>query len=554
MWLLGAGASAAAGIPTAWDMIWDFKQQLYVSRRRVSPRLVSDLANPAIRDQLQSFISENDQFPLPDSPEEYASLFEAAYPNENDRRAYIEAKIEGGKPSYGHLALAAMMKGGITKLVWTTNFDPLVADACAKVYDGTGKLTTVALDAPDLAVQTISSERWPAEIKLHGDFRSRRLKNTAEELRSQDARLRQSLVSCCGRFGLAVAGYSGRDNSVMASLSDALKEPTPFPGGLFWLHRGDGPPLAAVSDLIEQAQAANVEAGLVRIDNFDETLRDLIRLFDGLDTTSLDAFAASRKIWTPAPRIGGTKGFPVIRLNALPFRTMPTVCRRVECGVGGQADARQAVETAGVDVLVARTRAGVLAFGTDADVKAAFTPFGITNFDLHAFETRRLRNDGAERGLLREALSRGLAREHGLLLVRRRSADHLAPADPSDPKWQPLKKLVSALSGKVPGQPDVTWREGISLRLDWANDQLWLLIEPRTIFEGSTQDTKAATTDFARERTVRRYNRPLNDLIAFWSSFLANGGGEIRALNVSVGVDASFQLHHENAFSRRVIS
>ena len=26
MWLLGAGASAAAGIPTAWDMIWQFKQ------------------------------------------------------------------------------------------------------------------------------------------------------------------------------------------------------------------------------------------------------------------------------------------------------------------------------------------------------------------------------------------------------------------------------------------------------------------------------------------------------------------------------------------------
>lgn len=23
MWLLGAGASAAAGVPTAWDMIWE---------------------------------------------------------------------------------------------------------------------------------------------------------------------------------------------------------------------------------------------------------------------------------------------------------------------------------------------------------------------------------------------------------------------------------------------------------------------------------------------------------------------------------------------------
>ena len=31
-------------------------------------------------------------------------------------------------------------------MAWTTNFDPLVADACAKVYDGTGYLTTVAVE------------------------------------------------------------------------------------------------------------------------------------------------------------------------------------------------------------------------------------------------------------------------------------------------------------------------------------------------------------------------------------------------------------------------
>jgi hypothetical protein len=56
MWLLGAGASAAAGIPTAWDMMWEFKQQLYVSQRRIFPKQVADLADPAVRRELQSFI------------------------------------------------------------------------------------------------------------------------------------------------------------------------------------------------------------------------------------------------------------------------------------------------------------------------------------------------------------------------------------------------------------------------------------------------------------------------------------------------------------------
>jgi hypothetical protein len=36
MWFLGSGASAAAGIPTAFDMVWEFKQQLFISQRRVS--------------------------------------------------------------------------------------------------------------------------------------------------------------------------------------------------------------------------------------------------------------------------------------------------------------------------------------------------------------------------------------------------------------------------------------------------------------------------------------------------------------------------------------
>ena len=142
MWLLGAGASASAGIPTAGDMIWDFKQALYVSQKRTSPQAVADLTSPTIRSRLQAHIDSSGNLPIVDAPDEYAALFEAVYPAEADRRAYLDAKIGGAKPSYGHIALATLMRADLTRLVWTTNFDPLVADACAKVYDGTGYLTT----------------------------------------------------------------------------------------------------------------------------------------------------------------------------------------------------------------------------------------------------------------------------------------------------------------------------------------------------------------------------------------------------------------------------
>lgn len=552
MWLLGAGASAAAGVPTAADMVWEFKQTLYVSQRRSSLKSVSDLSNPAVRSQLQSYIDASETLPPAESAAEYAALFEAAWPNEGDRRAYIDGKLNGAKPSFGHLALATLMQAGLTKLVWTTNFDPLMADACAKVYDGTGALTTVALDAPDMAGQAIAAQRWPIEIKLHGDFRSRRLKNTSDELRQQDARLRQVLVRTCRTAGLVVAGYSGRDDSILDALFEVLNDENPFPGGLFWLHRGEDPPLSRVTDLLCLAAEKGVDGGLVRIENFDETLRDLVRLISGLDTHVLDAFASGRQRWTPPSIAGGKRGFPVVRLNGVPIELVPAVCRRVVCKIGGHAEVSAAVHAAKVDVLFGRSRAGVLAFGADADVRAAFDAFGISEFDLHAIEVRRLRYDSAERGLLREALSRALSRESRLQLTRRRTADLLAPTDTADAEWGPLKAIVGQLSGTVPGHAGLVWREGIGTRLEWANERLWLVFEPRTIFEGVTDDNWAASTDFGRERTVKRYNRQLNELIAFWAGKLAKDSAEQRALDVRNGVDAVFRLSTDTAFSRRV--
>ena len=553
MWFLGAGASASAGIPTAGDMIWEFKQRLYISQRRVEPHAVADLSNPAVRARLQSHIDTSGRFPAAGAPDEYAALFEAVYAAEADRRSYIDSKMAGASPSYGHIALATLMRAGHTRLLWTTNFDPLLADAAASVYGSTGALTTVALDAPDLAAQLIGDERWPLEIKLHGDFRSRRLKNTPDELRHQDALLRRILVDCCRRYGLIVAGYSGRDDSIMETLEEALELEGSYPKGLFWLHRGEGAPLPRVQNLLRRAADANVEAAIVVVENLDEALRDLVRLIEGLDTSTLDEFAKERNRWTAAPVPAGRRGWPVVRLNALPVTESPSVCRRVVCSIGGYAEIQEAVERAAVDIICSRVRAGVLAFGEDADVRAAFDPYEIADFDLHTIELHRLRYDSGERGLLRDALARAIARAHDLHRERRRSSDLLRPLNTEDAVWQPLRNFVGPLSGTVAGHEELTWTEGVGTRLDWADDRMWLLIEPRTVFDGITEANKAAVADFARERAVKRYNRQLNDLIGFWAGLLASDGGQLRALATDNGVDAVFRLSQETAFSRRFL-
>jgi len=552
MWLLGAGCSASAGIPTAWDMIWDFKQLIFISQRKVSRSAVADLSNPAIRRQIQAYIDSSDFMPNAGAPDEYAALFEVAFPSEADRRTYIDSKVAGAKPSYGHVAIATLMQANRVRLVWTTNFDPLVADACARVYESTSSLSTVALDAPNLATQLIGDGRWPIEVKMHGDFRSRRLKNTADELRHQDSQVRQILIDTCIRYGLIIAGYSGRDESVMDSLEESLQHSGAFPAGLFWLYRGTDELLPRVVQFIEKARSKGVEAEMVQIASFDEVMHDLIRLMENIDTDALTKFAAKRRAWSPAPPPDGKRSWPVIRLNAIPVTHAPSVCRRVVCNIGGYSEVREAIGEAKTDIIFARTRAGVLAFGSDNDVRKTLETHEIVEFDLHTIEAKRLRFDSGERGMLREALIRAITRNLDLDSARKRGSNLLAPSDPDDAVWKPLRKIVGAINGEISDHPEIRWREGVSTRLDWADDRLWFLFDPCTVFDGITDENRRIASDFGRERTVKRYNQQLNDLIAFWADLLSAREEEMKAFGIGDGIDAVFRLSLKSAFSRRV--
>jgi NAD-dependent SIR2 family protein deacetylase len=110
MWFLGAGASAAAGVPTAGQIVWDLKRQLYCSAQRVSLSTFSDLTNPAVQARVQRYFDDQGGYPAVGDNDEYAFYFERAYPSEADRRSYIERAVAAATPSYGHQALAGLLK------------------------------------------------------------------------------------------------------------------------------------------------------------------------------------------------------------------------------------------------------------------------------------------------------------------------------------------------------------------------------------------------------------------------------------------------------------
>ena len=555
MWLLGAGASATSGIATAADMIWDFKRSLYCTEQRIPIRACQDLSDPLLQQKLQRYFDRLGRYPALGSDSEYADFFTSAYPDEADRRRYIDRMVSQATPSYGHIALAVLMALAKARIVWTTNFDRNVEDSAAKVFGTTAKLAVATLDAVRLAEESIQEQRWPLLAKLHGDFQSRRLKNTAEELRSQDERLRAALVDACRRFGLIVVGYSGRDHSVMNALEEGISNGTGFPGGVFWINRPGSPPCPRAIEFIAKAKAAGVEAHEVEANNFDELMGDLLLMVEELPPTlagHLDS-VAPRLTEAPMPPING--GWPVVRLNALPITYFPTVCRRVVCAVGGMKQVRKIAHDSGKDIIVARRQIGVIAFGSDPDIRAAFAPYNIQEWDLHSIEPERLAFESMEMSLVYDSLVKAFMRERALLGCRRKNLNALAvnPKDVDNSNYAPLRAALGDLSGTIP-KLGIWWSEAINIRLELRLDQLWLLIEPSSWVDSLPgRRVPDEVKEFHRNRSALRYNKKWNSLVEAWSSVLTGGkaSAKVTALGISDGIDATFEINRITAFSRR---
>jgi NAD-dependent SIR2 family protein deacetylase len=552
---LGAGASAAAGVPTAWDMIWDFKRVLFCSGNGISVRQVQDLADPHVRQRLQAYCDTLPTAPSADSDAEYAYYFEKVYPTPADRQRYIDDMVSRGQPSYGHAVLAALMKMGKINLLWTTNFDRMVEDAAHSFFKTSRNLAVADLDHSALALEAMNAGRWPLLVKIHGDFQSRRLKNTSVELQEQDAELRRALVDGCKRYGLAVVGYSGRDESVMAALEEAIDGGRGFPAGLFWFVRTGADVFSRVTALIQSAQEAGIDAHLVEIETFDALFGDLLLLPEKLppEVEELIEQKPRRLIEPPIPPASGE--WPVIRFNAIQFTSLPTTCRLVRCEIGGTREVRNRVDETGADLIVGRVRRGVLAFGSDQEIRKAFDGLGIDGLDLHPIETKRLQYDSQELGLLYAAFARAVGRELPVQVMRRGN-DYIILCDDTkgeSPEYSVLKQATKKLSGVVP-KTDLRWTEATRFKLEGRLRRTWLLLEP-TIWTEKTDDEAAAhrAREFARERRAQRYNKQWNQVLEGWIHLLLQGGPakEFRAFGIGDGVDAVFTLSKNTAFSRR---
>jgi hypothetical protein len=265
--LIGAGASISSGVPSAASCIWEWKRSIFLTRNAGLEEQFAELSLPAVRAKIQRWLDAQRVYPPDDSPGEYGAYVEACYPIADDRRAFFQDIARQAVPHIGYRLLIKLAEAGIIQSVWTPNFDGLTAKAAA--------------DSKSLAAIEVGIDcqgRLPRKAKrdelicvsLHGDYRYDQLKNTPTELQQQEKQLRVALVDHLRDVPLVVAGYSGRDTSLMAALEESYK--MSGTGVLYWCGYGDGEIPKQVRQLLAIARANGRGAYYVQMSGFDDLM------------------------------------------------------------------------------------------------------------------------------------------------------------------------------------------------------------------------------------------------------------------------------------------
>lgn len=566
-WFLGAGASATAGLPTAADILWDLKRRYYCSEENQDISR-QDLQNEAIRAKIQSFM-ESHGFPALWANGEYPAYFEKIFGTDKEReRQYLKGILSEDRVtlSVGNRVFGALIAAGFCRAAFTTNFDTVVEKAVAEVSGQS--LSAYHLEGSHAANKALNNEEFPIYSKLHGDFRYDSLKNLPADLATQNNELAACLVNAGNRFGFVVTGYSGRDKSVMDLFGAVLETSNPFPHGLYWTGIKGSKPLPAVEELLEQARVKSVAAHFVPIETFDALMLRLWRNTsnkpDKMDAQVRRVASASVNI--PLPPQGWMP--PLVRLNALPVLSSPAQCLELTFKNRKKwEDINMARVVSGGKLILTKAEA-VWCFGNRDLIRTVF------GGDLLSVKERDLPTDLDSpnnlylKGFVEEALCKALARGKPLRpCVSRYDAYLVADGRVGSQRdFQPLSKIVGAISGTVPGiltpvtedhpvQEKIGWAESVRVSIDFKDGHLWLLLEPDVWIEPARG--RKAAVNFLDARRGDRYNKKFNDLVDAWVHIVLgtaerNTEVTLSLLDSAAGADnPSFRLSSRTAFARR---
>jgi len=214
--LIGAGCSVTAGIPPASGIMAYIREHYYADYERAEEKTYA------------------------------LTMAELAV---GERRDLIADYVDKAKLNWAHICIAQLMKSGYVDRILTTNFDPLVIQACAlvglfpAVYDFAASQTFKAGDIPQQAV-----------VYLHGQRSGFVLLNTQKEVTRHSELLKPVFEEAGqGRVWLVV-GYSGESDPVFDRLADDFSQ---FENRLYWVgYPESDPPRHVRKRLLQEGKGA----------------------------------------------------------------------------------------------------------------------------------------------------------------------------------------------------------------------------------------------------------------------------------------------------------
>ncbi|MHB1240110.1 MAG: SIR2 family protein [Gammaproteobacteria bacterium] len=561
MWFLGAGTSRSSGLPAAGDLIWDLKRQYYCAKENQDVQAYN-VSNHAIKAKIQSYF-DGKGCPEVWSNEEYSYYFELMFGEDYAaQQSYIQDQMSPDKVTLtiGPRALAGLLEMGRSRLIFTTNFDDVLEDAYAAVA---GKnLTSFNLEGSYAVLEALNTERFPLYAKVHGDFRYQNIKNLPKDLLSNDAEIQKCFVAAAGRYGLIVAGYSGRDSNVMVMLEQALAQPNPFPHGIWWTVPHASNVALSVVAFIEAAREKGIAAHIVETGTFDVMLYKVWRQIPDKPQVLDDKVRSARAhpVSIPLPKPG--KSYPILRTNALEIVAAPQQCGMLPASGVPAADVFSAVREKRPDAVISY-QDGIVFWGESAQVAKSLE--GLIANDVGVREFAEPAAEIAESTYLKSFYEHGIAEalcHDKPVLLRKKGKTYYAVVDyrqADDERFASLKKAVGfrgnpgPICGSVRELPDTHWSECIRLRIEERAGVLWLLLKPDVWIKPLTNREDAQ--NFLRSRKLKRYNNQSYDILGAWIEILIGPIGQGTPVTVTYGADtdypATFTVSTRTAFSRR---
>lgn len=283
--LLGSGISNAAGIPTGWEIVIDIIKKvakLHGEDCAADPEswYLSKYGTAANYSILLNEVAK--------SPGERRNLLSTYFvPSDEERSVNLKTSTKA------HRAIASLVLSGHIKVILTTNFDSLMEDALREKGISPTIISTVDSIQGTLPIIHTSC----TVIKLHGDYRDIRIKNTLDELQTYEEPMNTLIDRIFDEFGLIICGWSAEWDHALVSAIERCKSRR---FTIYWCTRGI--PQGNAKRLIDLRQAEPIT--IKDADSFFENVQDKVVTLEELNNPhplSKKTAVASLKRYLPDP-------------------------------------------------------------------------------------------------------------------------------------------------------------------------------------------------------------------------------------------------------------